>query len=96
MAIVPARRTGVRIARQRPSNHIALEEIGDGIWTIVYYRTCLGRGDQRTGLITGCSAAACSPPPAACSPPPAARSPQPYLRLYRNCQRLSFGPPDCR
>jgi hypothetical protein len=87
MAIVPARRTGVRIARQRPSNHIALEEIDDGIWTIVYYRTCLGRVDQRTGLITGCSAR---------PPQPVARRPQPYLRLYRNCQRLSFGPPDCR
>jgi transposase InsO family protein len=34
-------------------HHIALEEVDNGIWNIVYYRTCLGRVDQRTGLITG-------------------------------------------
>lgn len=32
---------------------IGLEEIGDGIWNIVYYRTLLGRIDERTGRITG-------------------------------------------
>jgi transposase InsO family protein len=33
--------------------HIGLEEIGDGLWNIVYYRTLLGRIDERTGTITG-------------------------------------------
>ena len=33
--------------------HIGLEEIGDGLWNIVYYRTLLGRIDERTRLITG-------------------------------------------
>jgi hypothetical protein len=33
--------------------HIALEEIGDGVWNIVYYRTLLGRIDEQTGRITG-------------------------------------------
>ena len=33
--------------------HIALEEIGDGVWNIVYYRTLLGRIDERTKQITG-------------------------------------------
>lgn len=33
--------------------HIALEEVGDGLWNIVYYRTLLGRIDERTGRITG-------------------------------------------
>ncbi len=32
---------------------IALEEIGDGVWNIIYYETLLGRIDERTGLITG-------------------------------------------
>jgi transposase InsO family protein len=32
---------------------IGLEEVGDGVWSIVYYRTLLGRIDQRTGQITG-------------------------------------------
>ncbi len=32
---------------------IGLEEIGDGLWNIIYYRTLLGRYDQRTGTITG-------------------------------------------
>ena len=32
---------------------IGLEEIGDGIWNIVYYRTLLGRIDERTATITG-------------------------------------------
>ena len=32
---------------------IGLEEVGDGIWNIVYYRTLLGKLDERTGLITG-------------------------------------------
>jgi hypothetical protein len=33
--------------------HIGLEEIGDGLWNIVYYTTLLGRIDERTGTITG-------------------------------------------
>jgi len=32
---------------------IGLEEVGDGIWNIVYYRTLLGKLDERTWLITG-------------------------------------------
>ena len=33
--------------------HIGLEEVDDGVWNIVYYRTLLGRIDERTLLITG-------------------------------------------
>jgi transposase InsO family protein len=33
--------------------YIALEESADGVWNIVYYRTLLGRIDERTGRITG-------------------------------------------
>ncbi len=33
--------------------YIGLEEVGDGLWDIVYYRTLLGRIDERTGRITG-------------------------------------------
>ncbi len=33
--------------------HIGLEEVGDGLWNIVYYKTLLGRIDERTGRITG-------------------------------------------
>jgi hypothetical protein len=32
---------------------IGLEEIGDGIWNIVYYSTLLGKIDERTARITG-------------------------------------------
>lgn len=32
--------------------HVGLEAIADGIWNIVYYRTVLGRFDERTGTIT--------------------------------------------
>ena len=32
---------------------IGLEEVGDGIWNIVYYRTLLGKIDERSLLITG-------------------------------------------
>jgi hypothetical protein len=32
---------------------IGLEEIDDGIWNIVYYRTLLGKIDERTARITG-------------------------------------------
>jgi hypothetical protein len=33
--------------------HIGLEEVGDGLWNIVYYKTLLGRIDERTRRITG-------------------------------------------
>jgi transposase InsO family protein len=33
--------------------YIGLEEVGDGLWNIVYYRTLLGRIDERTGRVTG-------------------------------------------
>ena len=32
---------------------IALEEVGDGIWNIVYYSTLPGKIDERTSRITG-------------------------------------------
>jgi putative transposase len=32
---------------------IGLEEVGDGIWNIVYYRTLLGKIDERSLLMTG-------------------------------------------
>ncbi len=32
---------------------IGFEEVADGIWNIVYYRTLLGRMDERTLVITG-------------------------------------------
>lgn len=32
--------------------HIALEEVDDGLWNIVYYRTWLGRLDVRTGRVS--------------------------------------------
>ena len=33
--------------------YIGLEEVGDGLWNIVYYETLLGRIDEKTGRITG-------------------------------------------
>jgi transposase InsO family protein len=33
--------------------YVGLEEVGDGLWNIVYYRTLLGRIDERTATITG-------------------------------------------
>jgi hypothetical protein len=32
---------------------IGLDEVGDGIWNIVYYRTLLGKIDERNSVITG-------------------------------------------
>ena len=58
----PAREHGGHVppARAQPflshalrGEDIGLEEVGDGIWNIVYYRTLLGRIDERTGTITG-------------------------------------------
>lgn len=31
---------------------VGLEEVGDGLWNVLYYRTVLGRFDERTGTIT--------------------------------------------
>lgn len=33
--------------------YVGLEAIGDGLWNIIYYRTLLGRIDERTATITG-------------------------------------------
>jgi putative transposase len=33
--------------------YIGLEEIGDGLWNIVFYKTLIGRIDERSGEITG-------------------------------------------
>lgn len=33
--------------------YVGLEPVDDGLWNIVYYRTLLGRIDERTGTITG-------------------------------------------
>jgi hypothetical protein len=33
--------------------YVGLEDVGDGLWNILYYRTLLGRIDERTGTITG-------------------------------------------
>jgi hypothetical protein len=33
--------------------YIGLEEVGDGLWNIVYYKTLLGRIDETRGTITG-------------------------------------------
>lgn len=33
--------------------YIGLGEVDDGLWNIVYYRTLLGRIDERTGRSTG-------------------------------------------
>ena len=32
---------------------VGLEEVGDGIWNIVYYRTLLARWDARAQQMTG-------------------------------------------
>jgi putative transposase len=41
------------ISQALKGNYIGLEEIDDGIWNIVYYKTLLGRVDVRTDKITG-------------------------------------------
>ncbi len=35
------------------NEEIALEDIEDGLWNLVFYKTLLGRYDEREGLITG-------------------------------------------
>ena len=42
-----------RVLLQRHDQHIGLEQIRDGLWNIVYYRTLIGRIDERAGTITG-------------------------------------------
>ena len=32
---------------------IGLEEVGDGVWNIVYYTTLIAKIDERTGTMTG-------------------------------------------
>jgi hypothetical protein len=34
---------------------IGLDEVADGLWNLVYYRTLLGRIDVRSGQLTGVS-----------------------------------------
>ncbi len=33
--------------------YVGLEAVGDGLWNILYYRTLLGRIDERTATIIG-------------------------------------------
>ena len=35
------------------NEHVGLVEVDDGIWNIIYYRTLVGRIDERDGRITG-------------------------------------------
>ena len=41
------------ISQAIKGDYIGLEEVADGVWNIVYYKTLLGRLDARTGKITG-------------------------------------------
>jgi putative transposase len=41
------------LSRVLQGEDIGCEEVGDGIWNIVYYRTLLGKIDERTLVITG-------------------------------------------
>lgn len=41
------------LAKTLQGEDIGLEEVGDGIWNIVYYRTLLGKIDERSLRITG-------------------------------------------
>ncbi len=56
---IPAEDTFRLLSRQPFLSHalggedIGLEEVGDGIWNIVYYTTLLGKIDERTARITG-------------------------------------------
>ena len=43
----------VFISHALANEDIALEEIEDGLWNLVFYKTLLGRYDEREGLITG-------------------------------------------
>ena len=37
----------------RADESIGPEEVGDGLWNLVYYKTLLGRIDEKTWQITG-------------------------------------------
>jgi putative transposase len=41
------------LSRALVGQHVGLEEVGDGVWNIVCYRTLLARVDERTLTITG-------------------------------------------
>lgn len=41
------------ISHALANEDVALEEIEDGLWNIVFYTTLLGRYDERNGLVTG-------------------------------------------
>ena len=32
---------------------IGLEQVGDGLWNIVFYKTLIGRIDERTRIVSG-------------------------------------------
>jgi len=46
------RKAGVFPSNALANEHIGLEPVDDGIWSIVCYRTLLRRTDGRTGEIT--------------------------------------------
>ena len=45
--------TQVFLSHSLADDDIALEEVDDGLWTILFYQSLIGRFDQRTGIITG-------------------------------------------
>lgn len=42
----------VFVSEALEGDHVGLDAVGDGLWDLVYYRTVLGRFDERTGRIT--------------------------------------------
>jgi putative transposase len=45
--------TQIFLSHALAGDYIALEEVDDGLWNILFYNTLLGRFDQRTNAITG-------------------------------------------
>lgn len=45
--------TQVFLSHALADDHIALEEVDDGLWNILFYNSLIGRFDQRTNIITG-------------------------------------------
>ncbi len=43
----------LRVELPNNGEYIALEEIDDGLWNILFYTTLLGRFDEASGRITG-------------------------------------------
>ena len=41
------------ISHALETEYVALEEVDDGLWNILFYKTLLGRYDEREGLVTG-------------------------------------------